>query len=305
MIRWSTQDARKRNGCDYIWRGTADSIVDLMNARPSKANEAHNAATYDRVAHDGQSDTSDPSWYGHRDGVEGAVRVARMDEDWPEGDRLMRQAGAELGDLPTVKRRRRRRRKGADGFELDADRLYTGALDKAWTYIDKPVSDQKGSGVVHVVCTWSASGGISASQFVWSAAAAVAVANALDVAGYPVEITLLKAWGGDYALRVPLKAAGEPLDAGRVFRYAAHPGVYRTLGFHAAMTCPGEITGGVGGVVGMGRGHGAWKSESVLRDCWPDDLDGAIVAPHPNDCRTVKAAQAWYRKTLKAYGLGD
>jgi hypothetical protein len=285
-----------------LWRQW-DSIQEVKDANQTAAWLAAQGS----CAWQSPQGYTDTRFYGPG-GAARAKEIANWDTDWPEGREAYATAAEEVsGMVGTVKSRRRKRRYAIQGASLNLDR-WQQYDPRPWVQRYREVSDGPGTHTIRVVINGAASCNVDAKDYVWSAVAAAIVASKLEEAGYSVEIVNVMAVnnminridrkGKSQAVVsiIPIKAEEEPVDIDRVLRFCAHPGVYRTLGFHAWMTSP----------IGKGReGNGSlgypWDASKAMKALGMDD--GTVYAPHPNDCRTAKAAVEWLTKTLAPFGM--
>lgn len=135
-------------------------------------------------------------------------------QGWPEGAALIREAIAKVEPPPAMDIRR----KGVwadSGDALSTDRLQAGAYESAWRTTKKRLSFalQRVRIVVDIGSTCAACGTVghnarylSASSLFWRGAAASALCDSLENAGYRVEIVTACAFGNS-ALKYPDQTA--------------------------------------------------------------------------------------------------
>ncbi len=190
-----------------------------------------------------QQDVSNQSWKGKKwfgtDG--GAKEVMRMiDAGWPEGVQKMREAFKDVQDLLKPESIKRRFQWSDNGDEFDIHRAWSGQLDTAWRRMPKRPS----TAPLHVklIMNNSANCDVSADALFWRGAVALYLADALQEAGYHVEIiaafpssgVMDTTGNGDYLTALPtvtLKDARSPLEKNTLATALCLSGTMRTLGF--------------------------------------------------------------------------
>jgi len=151
---------------------------------------------------------------------------------WPEGLELLAKMPLVAPDVPVSIRRKPRY--GPDGDELCSDRLYDGRLGAAWSSLHR--ATRAGSPIVTLAIDLFAGATQPASELIYRGIAAVRAVDALETAGYRVELYVCKHTNLDpcevpttVVLRV--KAANESLNVDRVLFACAHPSSLRFVIF--------------------------------------------------------------------------
>lgn len=219
-----------------------DSIEALSAGEVHPSNQGQDIAQKQN-----QPDEKD-SWSG------GLTRLdswkAKGIEGWPEGVTRMHKAlkAVKAGVARDVRRRRTR---GAEGDDFDIHSVYGGRLDTAWERMTPRIGS--GTPVVRLWIEASTPGGRSAESMFWRGAAAMAVTERLEEAGYRVEIQLYsnldKLWEtgkGDFFRAVCAKRADRTLDLESLTFLSAHPASHRVAGFLAYLVHPWECQEGLG-----------------------------------------------------------
>lgn len=167
---------------------------------------------------------------------------------WQEGvDKALKNLRAL--DIPIMPDFRRKLQRDCDGDDLDIGAVWNGNLDRAWT-VAKRQSYNGRPKMVRLLCEVTLSGAHSAEQSFWRGAATIAIADALEQAGIPVEI-----WGyssGPAAINdnkhimvsVCVHDAGEPLNLSKV-ALLSHVWFERFYAWRALTAVEGST--GVGG----------------------------------------------------------
>ena len=161
------------------------------------------------------------------------------------------QAGADMADtlrpdlaeaIPAGTITRRRRTTGDDGDDLILDAALAGNWDAAFSR-RSPVRVEDPA-VISLTAGWLAPGSVSHADLIWNALQAIVLTDALESAGYRVELRAFDATrtyrlhGYTQAVEIMLKRAEEPLRADLVAATLGHAGVYRSLGFQSMWIVP-------------------------------------------------------------------
>lgn len=204
----------------------------------------------------------------------------RLDAGWPEGLERAETLSRRLAErMPQPKSRRRIPRWRDQGDELDLDRMYRQEYDVMWREWHREIQSAYGA-VIHMAVQWGGNGHLSAKQIFWTGASAIALAAALDEAGYESALTLVDAvqyhstghrlekrtirwsrWDGsghttedlvpveEYATGITtlaIKRPGEHIRLEETIAACADAGLYRSLVFASALQLPWQIDGGFG-----------------------------------------------------------
>lgn len=158
----------------------------------------------------------------------------RMREGWADGAAMISQlAAAELPEPVSIKRRR----EWADqGDELDIHRVYAGKLDTAWSRMGKRQS--RAPRRITLMCDLSCPWFQKADALAWRGVAALKLSDALEEAGYQVQILAVNCAVGvndadgrqgneGVAAVVPVKHYDAPLDLCSLASVLVAPGFKR------------------------------------------------------------------------------
>lgn len=176
------------------------------------------------------------SWFG---GIQSLADARRLfAEGWQEGaERAESLKHALAGAIPAGTITRRRRTTGDTGDDIRMDAVLSANWDHAYTRRDPArVNDPS---VISIAAGWIAPASTSHENLIWNALQAIALTDALEQAGYRVELRALdgtqayKSHNYTQLVDVTVKRAEEPLRADLVAAMIGHAGVYRTLGFQA------------------------------------------------------------------------
>jgi hypothetical protein len=179
------------------------------------------------------TETFGHDWLGA--GCDTGQDVARLVHDgWPAGrERLNTFASKIESPLQPVDRRRRVIR-GGSGDSLDMPTVWSGRLDMAWRAPRRITSLAPAR--VDIVANMLCSGGDHSDVLFWRGAAAVAVADLLEQAGYMVRLSVVFGGktgdGGAHdkcSCRIVVKDHGMPLDVTSTSAVIL-PGFFRALG---------------------------------------------------------------------------
>lgn len=156
---------------------------------------------------------------------------------WAEGMAMLDEMRAELAKvtLPTPKSRKRRLKwDEANGDEVDNDRLRSG--QDYWRTSHREYTPGPATRVIIVQVGGTAMH--DSRDLLWRGAAAIALAEALENAGYRVEIYAITTGGHRYTngvqhdmTAITLKEADEPLDPSTLINVTSG-WFYRTIFFH-------------------------------------------------------------------------
>lgn len=169
-------------------------------------------------------------WYGAATGEEAADRAI---QGWPEGAERVRQLLADV-EVPEPVNIRRKLRRGDQGDELDIHAVYRGALDRAWTRRQR--THHRSRMTVRLALQLGGSKMMSQEEMFWRGAAVAKLTEALEDAGYGVELMCAEStqqgWRGDELHQLfCLKDAGTPLNLEQVAGVVCNAGFFRTWCF--------------------------------------------------------------------------
>lgn len=162
---------------------------------------------------------------------------------------------------PPVKRRRKHRRGLEDGIDIDAEAVVRREID-GWSDIEITHREKT---TVSVGLNLTCSSTMKEQHLMYRGAAAVAIADILQVMGKSVElvgfVTIDDLWRDDTnkrptMMRICLKSADSPSDPGSLAFAATHLGFFRLLLLSAmARSVPFPVNGHMGVVGMMPRGE--------------------------------------------------
>jgi hypothetical protein len=170
---------------------------------------------------------------------------------WQDGaDRAELLAPQLANAIPAGSITRRRRSTGEDGEELRLDAVLAGNWDHAYTRREAVRVDDPA--VISLSVGWIASAAVDHENLIWNALQAIVLADALEQAGYRVELraidgtTTYNSHNYRQLIDMTMKRAEEPLRADLIAATIGHGGVYRTLGFLAMWCVPKQQQHGLG-----------------------------------------------------------
>lgn len=180
-----------------------------------------------------------------------------LHEGWRDGAARMTETVGEVS-VPRVQSIRRRKVFAADGDEVDMHRVYAGDLERAWESTERRlVAGNSRNARIWVEGCFNAY--VEADQFFWRGAVACAMVDALEEAGYRVEVMGYDQSSSsyrsgpqgqgdemDFICRYPIKGFMEPLDMPRMAAVTAHAGFLRGVLFAVMLAAPYKVTGGLG-----------------------------------------------------------
>lgn len=180
---------------------------------------------------------------------------------WPAGAAKARALAAELTALvPPPVDRRRRQVWSDDGDTLDLDRAWAGQWETAYRTSKRTTA--AGQPVVSIAATWGVSCSVSDEALYWNGAAALALADLLEDAGYRVEL-LAVAPGHTNSSKthgcvtvVTIKGADEPLRPDAVAAVLCNVSIFRYYGLLGLAASAGTVS--------RLLGHWDWKAADAL-----------------------------------------
>lgn len=268
-----------------------DSIAELVEASMLAPVHADNKALARQLAGDMNQGRG---WVcADRPEIKGARQaVAAMAEPLFQAgvariERLMSQLV--VPDPVSIKRRMRR---DDHGDELDMQRVWQGELDQAWTHAKRMHAPTAQRVIVGVFLGCLANEG--SDVVAWRGVAALALAQALETAGYSVRVVAMARatlWDGldsKTAEDVVVKAENEQLDLHRAASLVASTLLFRAvLLMHRVVKCTREIGDSISGTDYARAG-----------EIDASGFDYACVAGR--DCEGAGKAQAWIAKHVEA-----
>lgn len=277
------------------------SLADLLSLRPSPVNAA--TANERSRAHEDEA----RAWYGTDSRARACAILAG--EPWPEGLEHIARARAALPEIPRPVSLRRRPRWDTDGDEVDLDRVREGRLDAAWRTCRRE-AQPGGAPTVAILTDVAVGAGVRAETVALRGAATVALADALETAGYTVEL-----WGAAFSVGVypnsaacdradlfPLKGAGEPLDCVRLAAWAVLAAGFRIPLFAARWAERHKTAENLGT-------HTEELPERIHAGVWPDAPQRLFFAPGPRTGESGPVFRAriadWIIETITTIGGND
>lgn len=169
-----------------------------------------------------------------------------LDRGWQSGSDRLQSIMREITP-PTVKSRQRRVTWRDDGDELSIDRAMRGQWDSAWRTSRRVWT--AGPTTVTLVAGWGGNCDKTPEQLFWRSAAAAALTDVLESAGYRVRLiagcSFVGAQGNALTL-VDLKLETEPMRIDAIAGMLCHAGIFRSYGLRACLQMPFNIGGGHG-----------------------------------------------------------
>jgi hypothetical protein len=204
-------------------------------AAPAPSNEANAEHMVKAVTRLGERE----DWYGME-----PARFLRL-KGWPEGLEIAKRYTQQLPEFH-MESIERRRVWDATGDEFDRDRFDAG-LDECWQSRRRiKVASRP---VLKLTCAIGGRCKQAADELVWMGAAAFAICDAAEAAGYRLEIEAIshttETWkndGRDLVQRIRVKAADEPLDRETTVMALACPAFFRWHVIHSRCAVSPELT---------------------------------------------------------------
>ena len=279
-------------GIDVAW---FDSPRDLMEAPVGKANRAkfyrkRLGTSYFLDPDD--YDMGDVTWSGTRGGMAAVMDAMTGRAAWPEGETHWANAMAQIKakPLPKIESVRRRRRRGEEGAEIDADRMYAGDFDSMWIRTQREASRARRH--LRILINVGGNASVPARDMIWSGVVGALLVELLRKSGRNCEVHAFTVAmgsfvdGTDVATVVKIKDATQRLDVRSLLAWAAMPGSFRSAMFHGRASHPTRKLRGA-----LGRNTTTTDTGYLLRRIDPTaSADASIVVPK---LKTRDEAQAW------------
>jgi hypothetical protein len=198
------------------------------------------SANPNRSESERSSRSSDSSWTGTKT-FNDAVKLAR--DGWAEGEAIVQSMSASITNKVTDLVEREHVTYDVEGIGLDVA-AYVNGEPECWQRFETDTTESIGTKHVRLVFNCSVSGSVSTDTILAKGAAVVSLVQALEFAGIRVEVTALARCGtnnygsGRHEIRVPVKAADQDLDMGRITFALAHPSMIRRMGFAVTESTP-------------------------------------------------------------------
>lgn len=227
-----------------------DSVADFVATVMSPCVNSANTSLRDRFA----TSEVNASWYGG-DCNTGADVRKRLRDGWPKGLEQMQAMLAKLDTSSLIPQDRRRRIiRGDMGDHLDIGAVYAGRFQTAWTFAKR--QSAMGPQHIDILANMLCSGGDNASVLFWRGAAAIALADKLEAAGYMVRIVV--GFGGNHegngnvSCRITVKDHDMPMDI-TTAASVIMPGFFRAIGHAWVVNQVADRAYGVGISADRGR----------------------------------------------------
>ena len=261
-------------GRRFVMEGSVDDYL-AFGAAPNARNGQQQDLLNDRLASLGGRERAE--FYGVSDGR----RVLGL-RGWPEGLALAEQYRRLLPELPPLPAITRARRWSADdGDEFCRDRFDAGR-EECWS--GRRRTTRPGKPVLRLTCAVGAPCRIKAADMAWAGAAAYAICDAAEAAGYRLEVQAIDHTDGVFqrpekglTAIVNVKAAHEPLDPETTVMALACPAFIR---WHLiinglAVTAAHEVCGGFGSPAPVPDEH---LGDLHIRHCYSAEAAREAVA---------------------------
>jgi hypothetical protein len=266
-------DKSGEHGLKIFWQ--FESLQELFDLKLSEPNKYHDSAFL--LTKSGKE--AEAQDILAREGFRGGFHSSKdfvefINRGWSEGAWRMREAMDAIA-INGVRSIRRRQIWTDQGDEIDIGRVYNGQLDQAWRGMVRRLG-AGGQTHVRILTHVGALGEVRHEDFLWRGAVACLLTDALEEAGYRVELMgYTNANGvfdnqknGSAAALFPIKGYDEALDIERVAAVTGHAGFHRTVVFGFRMATPYKTSTGFGYSITEGRPAFAQDDDIVVDDVW-------------------------------------
>ena len=258
--RWigKTKDGKKKvHGTHFSLSELTNLPTDDIAVAPDQLNRELSLSNRNKDAK-----TLGGTWYANIGSM--AKAQSLVIDGWQKGAERVGAMVAELNEdlsneLPVAIKRERCW--SDEGDELDYDKLRNGDVESCWR-TSKRRKRAKLTPAVSILVNWGGGADKTSEQLFWAGAAAVALADILENAGYRTAIiaALAARQGGwedkdaRYSLAtVDLKDFDEPARVDTLAGTLCHAGVFRTLGFLAISDTTAKVDDSLGSHIEVGE----------------------------------------------------
>jgi hypothetical protein len=174
----------------------------------------------------------------------------RLEKGWKDGSEKALALADGLADkISQPLSIRRRIRYADDGDEFDRERLNDGHYDTCWRTTHREIA--VAVPVITIAMSWGANAHTSHEQLFWSGAAALALTQVLEKAGYQTSLTAIAPTRYDtpghfQAMCVTVKRAGEYMRSDALASVICLGATFRTYGFMGTYLAPWKIDDSLG-----------------------------------------------------------
>jgi hypothetical protein len=275
-----------------------DSVADYARAWDGEDVPEKNRESYNWLTQESRFSWQ-RDWFGGLGSWDESKAV--LTDGWPEGaTRALELARQISANIPPITSHRRRVVNSDDGNELRIDQALRGEWDVAW---QRSARREITRPVLTIGCKIGGLVNCSAEQLFWSGAQAVALVDALENAGYRVELRAISAVaninsnGGRLVADVMVKRADEPSRPDAIASVVAHAGTFRTGMFALRTRGPAQMSPGeVGATIQEPAG--------IMQECadkgWLQDMPDVILSAAYSRADAVKHITEAIRKLTGA-----
>ena len=229
-------------------------------------------------------------WYGS--GIKNGIEIDRLGRDgWPKGIERVGGFAKDLSAQPPTGIRRKTRR-GWNGQELDIHAVNAGRLPKSWISRRRQRATKYRS--ISIALDMGINANISESVLFWRGASVMRTAEALQHAGYNVEIIafcasdgLLSGKSGRFTYSCIVKSFRAPIELTSLVFTTCSAGFFRWHIFRAFHTNERRVCSSLG------------RADSYLVGT-PEELDrgGVLQLSGTKFIKDMSTAGAWVKKAL-------
>jgi hypothetical protein len=175
----------------------------------------------------------------------------RLEKGWKDGsDKALALADGLKEKISQPLSIRRKLKWSDDGDEFDRERLNDGHFDSCWRTTHREIA--VAVPVITIAMSWGGNANTSHEELFWSGAAALALCQVLEEAGYQTSLTAIAPTRYEYgsgkyqAMCVSVKRAGEYMRSDALASVICLGPTFRTYGFMATYLAPWSVGEGLG-----------------------------------------------------------
>lgn len=288
-------------GRKWKWVHRCSSFLDLVEqaGRPQSKRPDSRDGDSNRNPDAGRASRRNEGSFNWNESFEDSVRHAR--NGWTEGAKHVKTATIPVSNvLSTSGSLRRNLDRVMCGGQPVMPRLMNG-IPKAFVTLRKSDAMRGGSKIMFLAFNASAAGHIQHKTFRNRGAAAMALIDALESAGYRVYVELIHTVSNNSIMRCPLKLASQPLSETTHAYALAHCNALRRLVWGMEETYPWEVRREFGFTPSGGYGSPCNISKEDWKATFPGDIVPDYIFPALQGSGDFGTPEATLRTTVKMF----